>query len=294
MKYVSTNRVRSGTFLGKPLYDCAGSVLFEEFTKLTPAVMRTIRQNGYKGLYVVEFRPEGEVISRDVVNDIRIKATSNLDDIFDSIITNDVVSFDSAISNTKEAALILVTSLLEDNRALFNVSELKTHNQYTYNHSYNVSVLSVATGLAMGLAQEDLCKLYMAAMLHDIGKRFIPNEILDKPSKLTDSEYLIAKTHTTSGYYCLKNVYDVPLLTRVGILQHHENYDGSGYPYGLSANEISLFGSIIHVTDVFDAFASKRCYHEERSLEDTLAFVKQQAGKMFCPKVVAAFEQCTI
>lgn len=129
----------------------------------------------------------------------------------------------------------------------------------TYIHSLNVSLICNIIGKWLNLSSEDLKIITIAGLLHDIGKLLIPNEIITKPSKLTDDEFSLIKTHTIEGYNILK---DTNLDERIKnvVLMHHERCDGSGYPKGLTRHEIDPFARLVAIADVYDAMTSARVY----------------------------------
>lgn len=127
----------------------------------------------------------------------------------------------------------------------------------------------------------------MASPIHDIGKIAISDQILLKPGKLTPSEFEIVKTHTTIGYNLLKSS-NREVLKSAAIIahEHHERYDGGGYPRGLKGEEIHIYGRIVAVADVFDALGSPRVYKKAWILNDILAYFQEERGKHFDPKLV--------
>ncbi len=144
---------------------------------------------------------------------------------------------------------------------LSSVAKLKSYDDYTFQHCVNVSVFATSLGKLMGLSQKELNMLATSALLHDVGKMLVPKNVLNKPAKLTDEEFKIMKTHVTAGYeYLIKNGLD-PADLKI-VIEHHERYDGSGYPYGLKDPEISIFGKIGAVVDIYDAITSNRVYHK--------------------------------
>jgi len=150
---------------------------------------------------------------------------------------------------------------------------------YTHQHSKNVARISVEIGKRMGLSQQELEKLEFSAILHDVGKIGIPDSILLKPGKLTDEEYKIIKNHTVYGAEILSQVKYVDEDILKGALEHHERLDGSGYPYGKKGEEISLFGKIIGIADVFDALSSKRTYKEAWDFGEVLKIIEADVEK---------------
>ncbi|MGC9062776.1 HD-GYP domain-containing protein [Calditerrivibrio sp.] len=144
---------------------------------------------------------------------------------------------------------------------LSSVAKLKSYDDYTFQHCVNVSVFATSLGKLMNIPIKELNMLSASALLHDVGKMLVPKEILNKPGKLTDEEFKIMKNHVPAGYdYLIKNGLDPSELKIV--IEHHERYDGSGYPYGLKDPDISLFGKIGAVVDIYDAITSDRVYHK--------------------------------
>ncbi|AMW31897.1 HDIG domain-containing protein [Fervidobacterium changbaicum] len=150
---------------------------------------------------------------------------------------------------------------------------------YTHQHSKNVARISVEIGRRMGLNQQELEKLEFSAILHDVGKIGIPDSILLKPGKLTDEEYRIIKNHTVYGAEILSQVKYVDQAILSGALEHHERLDGSGYPNGKKGEEISLFGRIIGIADVYDALSSKRTYKEAWDYSEVLKIIESDVEK---------------
>lgn len=134
---------------------------------------------------------------------------------------------------------------------------------------------------------EDVETIFHASPMHDIGKIAIPHEILTKPSALTEDEWKVMRTHTTQGHKFLKNSQRKILKSAdIIALQHHEKWDGSGYPKGLEGNDIHIFGRIVAIADVFDALAHKRCYKEAWNIDDTVAYMREHSGTHFDPKLI--------
>lgn len=155
-------------------------------------------------------------------------------------------------------------------------------------HLRRMSRFAGILALGMGLSPAEAEEIRYAAPLHDIGKVAIPDSILRKPGKLTAEEYDEMKKHTIYGAKMLANAESrlLRLAAKVAI-GHHERYDGSGYPYGLKGDQISLEARIVTVADVFDALSSKRVYKGEWTVEDALKYIEENSGKIFDPKVVA-------
>jgi len=158
---------------------------------------------------------------------------------------------------------------------------------YTSGHQKKVGQLACAIGEEMGLSSETIDGIYIAAILHDIGKINIPFEYLNKPGRLEKIEFDIIKKHPQSAYEMLEAI-DFPYPVASIILQHHEKIDGSGYPQGIKAEDILIEARIITVADVVEAISSHRPYRPSLGIEYALQEIADNAGQLFDLKVVAA------
>lgn len=159
--------------------------------------------------------------------------------------------------------------------------------QYTAGHQQRVAELACAIAQEMGLSEEVIRNIKMAASLHDIGKLFVPLDILAQPSKLNKIQKLFVRTHSEAGYEILK---DIPFEGPIALIvaQHHERMDGSGYPAGLQGDEILLEARIVAVADTFEAMASHRPYRPSLGVEKALAEIEHNAGTLYDEEVVKA------
>lgn len=162
----------------------------------------------------------------------------------------------------------------------------------TGEHNYRVTYIAVK--IAQNFPElVNIKALIKGAFLHDIGKIAIPDKILLKPGPLTKEEFEIMKTHVLHGYEIIKDNEFLKDATDV-VLYHHERYDGKGYPKGLKGDEIPLNARIFAVADVFDALISERPYKEPYSFRKSIAIIKSEKGKHFCPIVVNVFEKIAL
>src|SRR5204863_4949272 len=158
---------------------------------------------------------------------------------------------------------------------------------YTAGHSERVSALSVAIARALSLSEADIEVIRLGALLHDIGKIGVPDDVLRKPGALTEAEFDIIRQHPVLGARILRSV---PFLeAHIPIVElHHERPDGRGYPHGLRGDEIPMHARIVHVADAYDAITSKRAYRGARPSGDALREIWRFAGTEFHAEVVAA------
>ncbi|MEI8172224.1 MAG: HD-GYP domain-containing protein, partial [Deltaproteobacteria bacterium] len=177
----------------------------------------------------------------------------------------------SAMSSTIDAISIIVES----------------RDPYTAGHQRRVAQLTVAMAGELGLSEERIDLIRMGSLIHDIGKIYIPAEILTKPARLNDIEFAMMKSHPTVGYKILNKVDFIPVIVDM-VYQHHERMDGSGYPLGISGDEIFLESRIIAVADTVEAMASHRPYRAALGAAAALEEIKKQRGSTFDAKVVDA------
>lgn len=167
-------------------------------------------------------------------------------------------------------------------KALANTIDAK--DSYTNGHSTRVAEYSVLLAKRMGYTGEKLEHLYYAAVLHDIGKIGVPREIINKPSRLTDEEYAMIKSHPVTGSNILKEVTEIPDIA-IGAKYHHERYDGKGYPDGLSGTDIPELARIIGVADAYDAMTSKRSYRDVLAQDIVREEIIKGKGTQFDPEI---------
>ena len=164
------------------------------------------------------------------------------------------------------------------------VNAVDAKDPYTRGHSDRVAKYAAEIARRYGLKPLKVSDIYYSALLHDIGKIGIPDDILKKPGKLTKEEYEIIKTHAAIGADIVKDISAIPHIRR-GIHDHHERYDGNGYPRGLRGNSISLEGRIIGMADAYDAMASARGYSAPHTKDYITAEIREGRGKQFDPKI---------
>src|SRR3990172_2991819 len=165
---------------------------------------------------------------------------------------------------------------------------LGLRDRHTQGHSIRVTELSLSLGQKLGLKDDDLIQLRCGALLHDIGKMGIPDAILNKPAKLSEMEWDIVRKHPVYGYEMLAPIPFLKLAAET-VQCHHENWDGSGYPRGLSGQEIPLLARIASICNVFDALLSDQPYRRAWERKDALSYMEAVSGKQFDPEVVGAF-----
>jgi len=167
---------------------------------------------------------------------------------------------------------------------------LETRDAETHGHSERVVTFSLRLGREYGLNAKEMKALEFGSLLHDIGKIGVPDAILRKPAKLTDEEWIRMREHPIHGQQILRGIKFLQGAAKV-VAQHHEKWDGSGYPLGLVADDIDICARIFSVADAFDAITSDRVYRKGRSYEAAAAELDEWTGRQFDPRVVEAFHR---
>ncbi|WP_024304580.1 HD-GYP domain-containing protein [Pseudogulbenkiania sp. MAI-1] len=187
----------------------------------------------------------------------------------------------------------MTASILRNNDALLALCRIKNKDNYTFLHSVSVGALMVSFCHAMKRGQNTLLHAGIGGMLHDIGKMRIPDAILNKPAKLTETEFAVMKCHVQESEKILRLTPGVSATAIEVAAQHHERHDGSGYPRGLKGSEISELGQMAAIVDVYDALTSDRCYHRGMTPTDALRKIYEWSKFHFNPALVQAFLRCT-
>ncbi len=184
----------------------------------------------------------------------------------------------------KEAQERESTLFEETAEALTNAIDAK--DKYTCGHSVRVASLSRLIAKEAGVCDDECEQIYFAALLHDVGKIGVPDEVINKQGKLTKEEYAMIMEHPVAGYQILSSIRQSPYLS-IGAHYHHERYDGTGYPDGLKGEEIPVIARIIAVADAYDAMTSTRSYREALSKENVRSEIENGMGRQFDPKFAA-------
>ncbi|MBD3318239.1 MAG: HD domain-containing protein [Chitinivibrionales bacterium] len=194
-----------------------------------------------------------------------------------------------SINRTRKTAEEIVESILRNPDALVSLSQIKGYDEYTFTHSVNVGILVTSLAREMGYEGEQLVSIGLGGLLHDIGKMRVPENVLNKPGRYTDVEFRVMKRHPDHGLAIVGERSGIAPLTKKVIGQHHERYDGSGYPKGLIGDRIDEAGVIGAVADVYDALTSDRVYRSAWTPQKALATIFQGCDRDYSRRVVELF-----
>ena len=283
MRFLTIDKVVPGSRLAKPLYGAQGIILLRENVILSEVILSRLKLNGYTGLYIEDEISEGILINDVVDEGLRLKTASRLERI---------VNQNGNLEDMKPLISEIVDGIIASGDVEINMNHLWGHHEYTYLHCVNVGILAVSIGIKLNLNRDNLIYLGTAGILHDIGKKYIPVDILDKQGKLSKEEYDLIKQHPVQGFDILADAMELSSVTRVGVLEHHERYDGSGYPRGLKGDEITIFGRILAVADTYDAMTSDRAYRNAFSASETVEYLMGTGDQLYDSHIIDVFIKC--
>lgn len=289
MRYVPINCVKEGMILGKSLYGRKGELQLAEGVELHHNYIQRIKELGYQGIYIIDEISKDIEVANVISETLKMQTIFTIKTLFTVSRKNDKDNFDNILEQTKRQVDDIIDEILNNKHTLVNIIDLKVFDDYTYYHSVNVAVLSIIIGVRLKLTRDKLYELGMSAILHDIGKVFIAKELLNKKEKLTEEELNTIREHPKLGYNYLKEKYSLPFSVYQAIYQHHEKYNGKGYPLGLRGKKINLYGKIIAIADVYDALTSDRSYRKAISPSDAYEYIMGQAGISFDVDLVTIF-----
>ena len=183
----------------------------------------------------------------------------------------------------------IVDSIFRQQDAMLPLARLKDHDEYTFQHSVSVCTLMTSFARTLELPRDIIHEIAVGALLHDVGKARVPDEILNKPGKLTDAEFDRMKSHVVQSKIILQGTPGISQIALDVAAQHHERFDGTGYPNKLKGDEISLYGQMGAIVDVYDAITSNRVYHKGMAPTEALRKLLEWSKFHFNPTLVQAF-----
>jgi HD-GYP domain-containing protein (c-di-GMP phosphodiesterase class II) len=256
---------------------------------LTERTIRRLRELQYSGLYIDDEISKGIEINETISGELRTNVTRAVFRLLTNVELNSSSHFADDMNRLYGYLDTLLDEILSTRNAVVNIIDIKEFDLYTYQHSVNVCVLSCIVGMAQNMPRADVRALGIAALLHDIGKVFVDKKIINKPDKLTVEEFEAIKKHPTLGGDYLRKTQAFSSAVLVGVLEHHERYNGQGYPLGLQGDKINTFAQIISVADVYDALTSVRPYHDPVLPSDAYEYIMGNGGQQFSWDAVNTF-----
>lgn len=306
MRLVPIECVRGGSLLGKTLYDNDGRILLKAGITLTENLILRIKRVNILSIYIVDKYSDLEI--DDIIKpELRQKSVQVLKETFNNVerlisctpITpkgkyEQLKQCDEYFNSIHSIAEELLDNILNNKNLLVSLVDIKSMDNYTYQHSVNVAIISVVLGVGLKLPKRELVNLCVGGLIHDIGKVLIPKEIIVKQGPLTYDEFQIMKEHPQKGYDYISKNCNITTASKLIIHQHHEKIDGTGYPNGLSGSKINKLARIVAIADVYDALTSNRPYRRALCASDALEYIMANADKAFDFEMVRVFSKVIV
>lgn len=288
MRFVHIDNLESGQELARPVFAPDGRILLNRGVRMETSYIERLRHLGVPGVYVTEPGLIDVEIPDTISQRTRMEATANIKAVFDSVRVGKTFKLDDVSRSVKT----IIDEIIQNPNVLASLSDVRSYDGYTFSHSVNVCVISVMLGLKSHLNEMQLYELALGAILHDIGKTQVPEDILLKPGRLTDEEMAVMQQHTTYGWQILRSNLEIPLSSAHVAYQHHERPTGLGYPRGLTSEQTILYAKIVAVADAYDAMTSERVYQRGMLPYEALKLINRLKGVQFESEIVELLETC--
>ena len=281
MRLVNIGDVEVGSIIAKPVYDSKLSLLINKGAKLSELLIKKLIQADIRHLYIEDEISRGIELDPMISDEIKLQAFVIMKKFYESQMVkqdqNVEAIRESSIRELKDIVDDIITEIYSKNEQKYYSTELMGAEMYHYNHAVEVMILSLLIGRKIGLDREKLLKLGMGAILADIGKARVPQDILNKKGKLEPEEFDEMKRHVDYSYAILKDLVGLSSLSRQIVLLHHEKLDGSGYPNGFTGEQIPLLVRIATVCDIFSAIVADRTYNNRISVDTAIEILRGAA-----------------
>ncbi len=295
-KFISTRALKQGMVIDQAIIDRTGRILIARKTVLDEFLIDALIKMKITGIYIregeedpeiegdIEISPEVQtaiekltVVDRSRVTlseSVKKRVTEGIKYLYNDTAAPSLV--DTAANITSG----LVSSIMENEAVALNIDALKISDEYTFQHSVDVATISMLIAKNSNMSEEEIQKIGMSGLLHDVGKSKIPNELLNKAGKLTEEEFAIMKKHSLFGYQILQEKQGIPQEVLLGVLQHHEKLTGKGYPLGLTSEKISPYAKILAIADIYDALVTERPYKKAFSQQDAIEMIMAMTDEL--------------
>lgn len=283
---VYANELKPGMVLSEDVGSLkSGAILVSKGTVLNKKIIRKIRNQGVKYVFIYDPEEYAEDIKQ---NNFMIRYEIFSDKV-EKVFSDIKLGKKIILSEINDELDELIVEIIQNNNILGRLRQLEEKDDYTFNHSLNVSMLATMIAKWLNYTDKQIKQIALTGLFHDIGKLKISDDILHKPGKLTNEEQEIMMKHPIYSYNILLDTVGISKNILVGVLQHHEREDGSGYPYGLKGDKIHEYAKIIAVCDVYDALTSDRYYKEKISPFYAAEVLEEQSFGILDPHITQLF-----
>lgn len=284
MRLVSLENLTPGLPLAKCVYDSFGRILLVQGTPLTAKYIQRLKDLEYKSVYVDNGNAEFVEVDEAVSEETRMRVFQATRKALLNVSAGNSIHE----KRVKEVVSDVIDEIVSNRDTIIHLTDIRSMQDHTFGHSVNVCILSVLTGMSLGFNQLKLMDLGTGALLHDIGKAKLLDEV-NSEQKLTEAGFQLIQKHCDYGFQVLKNTDNISILSAHVAWQHHERYDGSGYPRKLSGKAILEFARIVSIADVYDALVTDRPYRGRMLPHQVIEYLEQRQGLDFDPDIVPEF-----
>lgn len=285
---VSVAHLLPGMIVGRTIFGADGCVLLSEGVVLTRKYIVRLASLGIAAVYIQSAAVVDIEVPDVLCEKTRVQSLTAVRDILQKV----HLAQELEVEKVHGVAKQLVQELMQNRQALVHLNDIRTHDDYTFAHCMNVCILSIVVGMELGYSEHKLNELAMGCLLHDVGKMLVAPETLNKQEPLTETERAVLKLHPEHGFELLRRQENMPLLAAHVAYQHHEKYDGTGYPRQLKGDEIHEMAKIAAVADVYDALTSDRAYRKALLPHEVYEMQMAASQTHFDPVVLDAFFRC--
>ncbi|AGA68957.1 HD-GYP domain-containing protein [Desulfitobacterium dichloroeliminans LMG P-21439] len=291
MRLVNIAYVVEGSVLARPLIAPNGKVLLQAGITLSRSYIDKLARLGLDTMFIEDATFEDVEITSAVSLKTREVAYAAILNLSKNIDESRLRS--GKLDGVKNAVRNIIGDLLDNKGLLGNIIEIQGHDDYTFHHSVNTTIIALLMGISMGWSDNKLFELGMGVLMHDVGKIKIPEEIFNKVGPLTLEEFDEIKKHSEYGFQILRKNRDINIVSAHVALQHQERWDGSGYPRGLKGTQIHEYARVTAVADVYEALTSKRIYRNAHQPYEAYEYLIANSDWLFEPLLVQkVFPKC--
>lgn len=285
MRLECIDNVREMEVLGKSILSDDGQILLKSGVVLTDRYLKKLKTLGVYYIYVEDERLEDVKVEDTELTELKQCAIKSLSRVAKNVSLNGEREVKDSIEKVKS----LVEYILDNKDVDKSLNDIKTYDNYTYVHCLDTSIMATFLAASLNINKDKIKELATGAVLHDVGKTKISNKIINKTGKLTEEEFKEIRKHPIYGRDILEKKFYMSDIILKTVSEHHERVDGKGYPYGLEGNNISKYGRIVAICDVYDAVSSDRCYRRRFSPSEAYELILAGSGNAFDEDMIMKF-----
>ncbi|NLW48453.1 MAG: HD-GYP domain-containing protein [Firmicutes bacterium] len=288
MRLVSIDNAKNGMVIARNIFTSDGNILLGKGKALTEDYIFRLEQWNINSLYI-EDEIIGEIEIDELVNEqTKVETIRITKEAMNNIRNGKMMNSEKV----RKAVNNIMEELIQNRKVIVNLVDIRAMNDFTFGHSVEVCILSLLTGIDLGYNFPKLKQLGYGALLHDVGKSTVSETLLYKKTELTPEERKEIEKHARLGYEILQKQEEISSVSAHVAWQHHERYDGSGYPRGIKGAEIQEFARVVALADAFDAMTTDRVYREKKVMpHEALEYLRDTGGTLFDPEIVKVFIQ---